>query len=70
MTNYTLLEIKKNILMTADKSNRKALVLTLKDIHNVADVSYNQDSASTLKSKVLSELFTKEDILSLMEDES
>ena len=70
MTNYTLLEIKKNILMTADKSNRKALVLTLKDIHNVADVSYNQDSASTLKSKVLSELFTKEDILSLMEDGS
>lgn len=70
MTNYTLLEIKKNILMTADKSNRKALVLTLKDIHNVADVSYNQDSASTLKSKVLSELFTKRDILLLMGDRS
>ena len=65
-----LLDIKKNILNATAKSNRKGLLLTLKDIHNVAPVSYNECSASTLKSKVLSELFTKEDILLLMEDKS
>ena len=65
-----LLDIKKNILNATAKTNRKGLLLTLKDIHNVAPVSYNECSASTLKSKVLSELFTKEDILSLMEDKS
>ena len=65
-----LLDIKKNILNATAKTNRKGLRLTLKDIHNVAPVSYNECSASTLKSKVLSELFTKEDILLLMEDKS
>jgi|TARA_B100000424_G_scaffold220082_2_gene178784 hypothetical protein len=65
-----LLDIKKNILNATAKTNRKGLLLTLKDIHNVAPVSYNECSASTLKSKVLSELFTKEDILLLMEDKS
>ena len=65
-----LLDIKKNILNATAKTNRKGLLLTLKDIHNVAPVSYNECSASTLKSKVLSELFTKEDILLLMEDRS
>ncbi len=70
MTTNNLLTIKKNILKATAKSNQKGLRLTLKDIHNVAPVSYKECSASTLKSKVLSELFTKEDILSLMEDES
>jgi|TARA_R100001530_G_C4298801_1_gene149923 hypothetical protein len=70
MTNNNLFDIKKNILKATAKSNQKGLRLTLKDIHNVAPVSYKECSASTLKSKVLSELFTKEDILSLMEDES
>ena len=70
MTNNNLFDIKKNILKATAKSNQKGLRLTLKDIHNVAPVSYNECSASTLKSKVLSELFTKEDILSLMGDES
>ena len=70
MTTNNLLTIKKNILKATAKSNQKGLRLTLKDIHNVAPVSYNECTASTLKSKVLSELFTKEDILSLMEDES
>ena len=70
MTTNNLLTIKKNILNATAKSNRKGLLLTLKDIHNVTPVSYKECSASTLKSKVLSELFTKEDILSLMEDES
>ena len=65
-----LLDIKKNILNATAKTNRKGLLLTLKDIHNVAPVSYNECPASTLKSKVLSELFTKEDILLLMEDRS
>lgn len=70
MTNNNLFDIKKNILKATAKSNQKGLRLTLKDIQNVAAVSYNECSASTLKSKVLSELFTKEDILSLMGDES
>ena len=70
MTNNNLFDIKKNILKATAKSNQKGLRLTLKDIHNVAPVSYKECSASTLKSKVLSELFTKEDILSLMGDES
>ena len=70
MTTNNLLTIKKNILKATAKSNQKGLRLTLKDIHNVAPVSYNECTASTLKSKVLSELFTKEDILSLMGDES
>ena len=70
MTNNNLFDIKKNILKATAKSNQKGLRLTLKDIHNVAAVSYNECTASTLKSKVLSELFTKEDILSLMGDES
>jgi len=70
MTNNNLFDIKKNILKATAKSNKKGLRLTLKDIQNVAAVSYNECSASTLKSKVLSELFTKEDILSLMGDES
>ena len=65
-----LLDIKKNILNATAKTNRKGLLLTLEDIHNVAPVSYNECSVSTLKSKVLSELFTKEDILLLMEDKS
>jgi hypothetical protein len=70
MTINNLLDIKKNILNATAKTNRKGLLLTLKDIHNVAPVSYNECSASTLKSKVLSELFTNEDILLLMEDKS
>ena len=70
MTINNLLDIKKNILNATAKTNRKGLLLTLKDIHNVVPVSYKECTASTLKSKVLSELFTKEDILSLMEDKS
>ena len=70
MTNNNLFDIKKNILKATAKRNQKGLRITLKDIQNVAAVSYNECSASTLKSKVLSELFTKEDILSLMGDES
>ena len=70
MTINNLLDIKKNILNATAKTNRKGLLLTLKDIHNVAPVSYKECTASTLKSKVLSELFTIEDILSLMEDKS
>ena len=70
MTINNLLDINKNILNATAKTNKKGLLLTLKDIHNVAPVSYNEYTASTLKSKVLSELFTKEDILLLMEDRS
>ena len=70
MTTNNLFDIKKNILNATAKTNRKGLLLTLKDIHNVTPVSYKECTASTLKSKVLSELFTKEDILSLMEDKS
>tara|TARA_R100000664_G_C2724735_1_gene117015 strand:- start:39 stop:251 length:213 start_codon:yes stop_codon:yes gene_type:complete len=70
MTINNLLDINKNILNATAKTNKKGLLLTLKDIHNVAPVSYKEYTASTLKSKVLSELFTKEDILLLMEDRS
>jgi hypothetical protein len=70
MTNNNLFDIKKNILNAIAKDNKKSLDIALKDVYNVAAVSYNECTASTLKAKVLSELFTKEDILSLMGDES
>ena len=70
MTINNLLDIKKNILNATAKTNKKGLLLTLKDIHNVAPVSYKEYTASNLKSKLLSELFTKEDVLLLMEDKS